>query len=277
MTGPRSPSSGRRSGPFRSPTLAALPWPSPGSAAHRRRAAGTASRRSAGPAGSRPSWLGRSPTGGPCSTAPGRAARSNSPDHRVDRGATASGDEVAPIDLRIDHVYLVSCKYESDILANASPGRLFDGLLATSRDWDRTDWYEIRGARRVQRRSTGPAWLGHRPRPAFRRRPSACSRDQLVDPAEGPGRAGLSRRRRRVSAYAALCRAVSAASAASVVRAARVVGHRHARPCCGACCASAAPPTSSSAIDRRTGAPARFRIADPWDWRDQFELRTASS
>jgi hypothetical protein len=24
--------------------------------------------------------------------------------------------------------------------------------------------------------------------------------------------------------------------------------------------------------DRRTGAPARFRIASPWDWRDQFEL-----
>ncbi len=24
--------------------------------------------------------------------------------------------------------------------------------------------------------------------------------------------------------------------------------------------------------DRRTGAPARYRIADPWDWRDRFEL-----
>ena len=33
----------------------------------------------------------------------------------------APGDEVAPIDLRVDHVYLVSCKYLSDILFNASP------------------------------------------------------------------------------------------------------------------------------------------------------------
>src|ERR1035437_2084719 len=33
-------------------------------------------------------------------------------------GRRAPGDEVAPIDLRIDHVYLISCKYESDILAN---------------------------------------------------------------------------------------------------------------------------------------------------------------
>jgi len=34
----------------------------------------------------------------------------------------APGDEVAPIDLRVDHVYLVSCKYLSTILVNASPG-----------------------------------------------------------------------------------------------------------------------------------------------------------
>ena len=30
----------------------------------------------------------------------------------------APGDEVAPIDLRVDHVYLVSCKYLSKILFN---------------------------------------------------------------------------------------------------------------------------------------------------------------
>ena len=40
-----------------------------------------------------------------------------------------SGDEVAPVDLRIDHVYLVSCKYMSDILFNASPAHVFDFLL----------------------------------------------------------------------------------------------------------------------------------------------------
>ena len=42
----------------------------------------------------------------------------------------APGDEVAPIDLRVDHVYLVSCKYLSKILFNASPAHVFDGLLA---------------------------------------------------------------------------------------------------------------------------------------------------
>ncbi|MGH9087992.1 MAG: hypothetical protein ACRDYZ_07755 [Acidimicrobiales bacterium] len=57
-------------------------------------------------------------------------------------GRRPPGDEVAPIDLRIDHVYLVSCKYLSANIANASPARLFDGLLATTGTWDRTDWYQ---------------------------------------------------------------------------------------------------------------------------------------
>ena len=42
----------------------------------------------------------------------------------------APGDEVVPADLRIDHVYLVSCKYLSRIVVNASPHHLFDRLLA---------------------------------------------------------------------------------------------------------------------------------------------------
>lgn len=39
------------------------------------------------------------------------------------------GDDVIPADLRIDHVYLVSCKYLSKVLLNASPTRLFDRAL----------------------------------------------------------------------------------------------------------------------------------------------------
>jgi hypothetical protein len=44
----------------------------------------------------------------------------------------ATGDEVAPVDLRIDHVYLVSCKYLSNILFNVSPTHAFDDLLVGS-------------------------------------------------------------------------------------------------------------------------------------------------
>lgn len=65
-------------------------------------------------------------------------------------GRRPPGDEVAPIDLRIDHVYLVSCKYLSANIANASPARLFDGLLATTGNWERTDWYQAVAAEEYQ-------------------------------------------------------------------------------------------------------------------------------
>lgn len=57
-------------------------------------------------------------------------------------GRRPAGDEVAPIDLRIDHVYMVSCKYLSANICNASPARLFDGLLATTGSWSSADWYQ---------------------------------------------------------------------------------------------------------------------------------------
>lgn len=53
----------------------------------------------------------------------------------------APGDEVAPIDLRIDHVYLISCKYLSKITINASPGHLFQRLLRGPHGIRGGDWY----------------------------------------------------------------------------------------------------------------------------------------
>jgi hypothetical protein len=53
----------------------------------------------------------------------------------------APGDEVVPADLRIDHVWLVSCKYLSKVLANAAPARLFDRGLAGGPSATAGDWY----------------------------------------------------------------------------------------------------------------------------------------
>lgn len=51
-------------------------------------------------------------------------------------------DDQVPADLRIDHVYLVSCKYVSKILHNASPASLFERCLASSqRRTTDTDWF----------------------------------------------------------------------------------------------------------------------------------------
>ena len=56
-------------------------------------------------------------------------------------GRRAPGDEVVPADLRIDHVYMVSCKYLSKILHNPSPARLVEGLLSQASIDDLSDWY----------------------------------------------------------------------------------------------------------------------------------------
>ena len=50
------------------------------------------------------------------------------------------GYDQIPADLRVDHVYLISCKFGSDILFNVSPSHIFDRLLAERRG-DRTDWF----------------------------------------------------------------------------------------------------------------------------------------
>ena len=54
------------------------------------------------------------------------------------------GDESVPADLRIDHVFLVSCKYLSNVLHNAAPAAVFDRLL-TGGSVRRSDenWFDV--------------------------------------------------------------------------------------------------------------------------------------
>jgi hypothetical protein len=52
------------------------------------------------------------------------------------------GYDSLPADLRIDHVYLLSCKYGSDISANYSPSNLFDRLLS-DRSRGSEPWYGL--------------------------------------------------------------------------------------------------------------------------------------
>ena len=50
------------------------------------------------------------------------------------------GYDLIPADLQADHVYLISCKYQSNILMNTSPPHLFDRRLV-DRQGERYDWY----------------------------------------------------------------------------------------------------------------------------------------
>jgi hypothetical protein len=124
-------------------------------------------------------------------------------------GRRPPGDEVVPSDLRIDHVYLVSCKYLSRILHNPSPARLVEGLLTQAPVEDVRDWY-------------------HRVAPVeYQELYEACV--PVVDGPSLPARAAdLSKAERRrlvlalrtgwppeaADAYARLCRSVSDTTAA---------------------------------------------------------------
>jgi hypothetical protein len=176
----------------------------------------------------------------------------------------APGDEVVPADLRVDHVYLVSCKYLSRIVVNASPHHLFERLLAGG-----------------QGRRTGADWFAEVAPDEY---------DALFEAVRGtsnidglPGRAGaLTKDERRALAvtlrgswpsddaakcYRALVERVAGVSAerwrASLDGHAEALLWRMLR-------IGSAPYFVLGASG--TGF-VRLRIATPWDWRMHFQLR----
>ncbi|HVC70123.1 MAG TPA: hypothetical protein VNC61_07660 [Acidimicrobiales bacterium] len=179
-------------------------------------------------------------------------------------GRRPPGDEVAPVDLRIDHVYLVSCKYLSRNIANPSPARLFEGLLATTGDWEQTDWY---------RRTAGDEY-----RALYEACRKATGLDDLPD---DPGSmTAVERRRLRVALpgrsypaeaqdlYGALCRRVSDESAERW--AANVVRQRaQERQAWRLLRIGNATYFLLGADAKR---PLRLRVASPWDWRQAYEF-----
>jgi len=183
-------------------------------------------------------------------------------------GRRAPGDEVAPIDLRIDHVYLISCKYESDILANTSPARLFEGLLAMSGRWDRSDWFEAVAVDELIAlyaaclRATG---LTHFP-PA----PGLCTKEQhreLRDALAGRSYPDAETK----AAYIRLCTTVSRESAQRWRRRMDEAGIGSELMVWRLLRIGSAP-YFVLGIDRRSGQPVQYRISSPWDWRDEFEV-----
>jgi hypothetical protein len=174
------------------------------------------------------------------------------------------GDEAVPADLRVDHVYLVSCKYLSDIVLNASPQHLFDRLLAGGHG-RRTgiDWYdEVAPAEHsalyaVFRDSVAmrlPDAVGELT--VAQRRELAHSY-QCGSPWPGEGD----------QLYAALVEQVATASAH---RWRTVIGTNREAMLWRLLRIGSAPYFVLGAA--RKGFM-RLRIATPWDWRQQFELR----
>jgi len=178
----------------------------------------------------------------------------------------APGDEVAPIDLRVDHVYLVSCKYLSRIVYNVSPHHLFDDLLVGRhgrRRGDRLDWYQevAPGAHRALyeavRRAVGPDLA-----------PPECAA------LDAPGRKRLAAELRAgwpgdpEDRYRELAEAVADASAARWRAGLDGAEDRQAMLWRLLRMGSAPYFVLGAAADRLL----RLRIATPWDWRHRYRL-----
>lgn len=173
------------------------------------------------------------------------------------------GYDLLPSDLRVDHVYLVSCKYLSRILMNAAPGHLFDRALAVRESSGRSDWYaevapvEYNGLYAEVRNFLADEKLPERRENLTRRDRdvigSACAGQwpqELVDPARQLARAvgnGSAERWR---------------SKLSTVRDQELMLWRLLR-------------FNSSpyfVLGASAGRTLRLRIGTPWDWRQLYRL-----
>jgi hypothetical protein len=153
-------------------------------------------------------------------------------------GRRPPGDEVVPSDLRIDHVYLVSCKYLSRILHNPSPARLVEGLLTQAPVDDLRDWYARVAPREYQ--ELYETCVGAIDGPPLPRRAADLTKGErrrlvLALRTEWPPGAA--------EAYMGLSRAVADATARAWLE--LLLATRNW--CCGGSSASGLRPTSSSA------------------------------
>ncbi len=186
--------------------------------------------------------------------------------------------EQIPADLRIDHVYLISCKYGSDILMNASPAHLFDRVLADRRSTRAADWYATispdayqdlwAACRRAIEVSSQPelpsqSELANLPELAE----DLCPADRKVIKPYLRGRAWPSEA--AAEAYRWLAVDVSNQSAKhwkqQLDRAPEEMLWRLLR----------FAPSPYFVLGRSSdGKPLHYRVATPWDFRERFELKT---
>lgn len=176
------------------------------------------------------------------------------------------GYEQLPADLRVDYVYLISCKYRSKVLYNASPAHVFDRLLATRRG-EGTDWYiEVAPSEYQEFYRACRDHLGADELPA------------AVQDLDQDNRSTLKARFRRkwppdvAKAYRPFCRAVSEGSAR---RWQEALGERraaHEEMLWRLLRLQPAPYFILGVVS--PGDPVRFRVDTPWDFRRRYTLRS---
>ncbi len=176
----------------------------------------------------------------------------------------APGDEVAPIDLRIDHVYLLSCKYSSKIMINSSPWHLFERLLSGAHGLRGGDWFVEVAAEEYQRLYevvvTALRW------PDLPRSPGQLDQAQRK-------RLSLALRsgwpEEALPAYDDLVRAVAQRTAALWWD--RMASARDSEAMLWRILRMGSAPYF--VLGESSNGPLRLRVATPWDWRLHFRLR----
>ncbi|MDJ0955059.1 MAG: hypothetical protein QNJ81_15375 [Acidimicrobiia bacterium] len=175
------------------------------------------------------------------------------------------GYEQIPADLRIDHVYLISCKYGSNILHNPSPGNLFVNLLLDREHRSDVGWYQAVAPDAYQefyaacRREVGEKELP----PLVTQLDDAhlrLIRDRL--PKRLGGALG--------SAYTEFSHTVAAATAQQWAANMRTPRRREAMLWRLLRLESAPYFVLGEAADR---TPLRYRVATPWDFRLRYTFR----
>lgn len=179
------------------------------------------------------------------------------------KGATkATGDEVVPADLRIDHVYLVSCKYLSGIVLNTSPAHVFDRSLSGGHGIQGPDWYREVAPEELDRLYRATIEHLHLNLPAERETLSREQRKQLATALRGGWPVDL-----RTSA-SELSAAVSERSA-SRWRAVLGASTGRERVLWRLLRIGSAPYFMLGADGSNT---LRLRVETPWDWAQKYQV-----
>lgn len=175
--------------------------------------------------------------------------------------------EQIPADLRIDHVYLVSCKYGSNVLMNASPSHVFDRLLAERRGGQPVDWFA-----QVSPAAHKDLWQAYRSAVDDQSLPIDAAQltaaDRKVLKAATKGRAWPSEE--AAEAYKWMVVDVSNQSAERWLNNLDSDGSREEMLWRLLRFAPSPYFVLGRAID---GTPLRYRVATPWDFRQAFELK----
>lgn len=186
------------------------------------------------------------------------------------------GDEVAPVDLRVDHVYLVSCKYLSKITMNASPAHLFERLLTGGHGRrSTTDWYrQVAGPEYDRLWRASAAWIADQ-HAGFRvpDDPATMSKPERKHVSELLRDGGKSWPQELLDPYRELCAAVSVRSAIAWQESVATAASGAAEAVLWRLLRIGSAPYFVLGSGAAGTAPHRLRVASPWDWRQEFAFK----